>query len=302
MLEKQCNLIYPKLPYGNVKGSDDIYRSVCDIINDNQGKIDLIIGHSMGGYLAYYLAKEFNIPALVINPAFDDKEYYIYVTDVVKPYTPKIFAVVGLQDDVISPEVMLKYLEETKNCEVWKEQEMGHDISLDMLENSVRFALRENHIVESVDTSLIKVIRWAKEKIPANQLIHQKMNWGGFNATALSFTPYTDLNDPRINYWKNQLEEYHKIPMIENHYYLDCINFPYKNEDELTKFARKTYGYNNASEAIMEMKKLKIHLTLARIYNSEYKYLNSVVNATSKDKLVEIRLYPGCNITILDNL
>ena len=67
----------------------------------------------------------------------------------------------------------------------------------------------------------LKVVRWSTKIIPANELEFQFFNWGGFDATALSFTPYTNENDYRFTYWKNDVEKHHKQKVYPNKYLLD---------------------------------------------------------------------------------
>jgi len=142
----------------------------------------------------------------------------------------------------------------------------------------------KDYIVEQNNNSLIPVIRWASKKIPAAELEHQKFDWGGFEATALCFTPFDGMDDPRIDLWKDMLEKQHKTTLVKNFYYLDCSEFQLKDEKSLTEYAKLSYTSIKAERIMKE--EYKIHMTLAQI-DKVY-------------KLVEIRLYPGCKIKILD--
>lgn len=150
------------------------------------------------------------------------------------------------------------------------------------------------------DQKLIKVFRFSTLKIKAKDLKCQKMDWAGFKAHALSFCPYTDLNDPRIIFWKSELEYHHKVPLIFNSYYLD-LGF---NEEELTKIAKKGYGYKHSDSDLHNKitNDLGIYLTLGRFNTKNPKILTGANEPITSDKLVEIRLYKNTKVKIIDCL
>jgi len=94
-------------------------------------KINLIIGHSVGGVLAFYLAKETNVPALLLCPAFGDK-FKQYTFTNIKNNTPKMTAIIGSKDDEVNRENQLNILKNQPNCEI-KIEDIGHDVPQEML-------------------------------------------------------------------------------------------------------------------------------------------------------------------------
>jgi len=115
------NLFYPQIDYD---GTTKPYYECLEIVNDNH--IDFIVGHSVGGVMAYWLAKEKNIPALLVFPAFGD-EYTVYVSKSIKRYTPKMLAVIGKEDEEVNPiEIRKKMSSQPNNAVI--EIDSDHDI------------------------------------------------------------------------------------------------------------------------------------------------------------------------------
>jgi hypothetical protein len=105
---------------------DDEITIAIDII-EKKG-ITHLVGHSLGGILAYYLSNKFKLPALMFNPAFGEGNIkYFEEIDMVKnlPIYKEQFAVVGMQDDVVNPFLQLAHL---KHATVWKVGDLGHKI------------------------------------------------------------------------------------------------------------------------------------------------------------------------------
>lgn len=118
----EYNLTYPSIDYN---GTTEPYYQCLEILKNND--IDFIIGHSIGGVMAFYLAKETNVPALLLCPAFGDK-YTVYVSKSIKRETPQMMAIIGLKDDEVNPIEVKSKLSKQPNCFI-KELNIGHDIS-----------------------------------------------------------------------------------------------------------------------------------------------------------------------------
>ena len=117
----QYNLIYPEINYNE---TEEPYQKCLEIIDNN--KVDFIIGHSIGGVMAYWLAKEKNIPALLLCPAFGDK-HTVFVNKLVKINTPKILAIIGEKDEEVNSKEIKSILSKQPNC-IIKKANIGHDI------------------------------------------------------------------------------------------------------------------------------------------------------------------------------
>lgn len=93
-------------------------------------KPDGIIGHSIGGYLSYYLSIKFYIPCLMFNPAFNDNDLIFQPLPInIYDLTPNInqIALIGSEDDVIPMKDQINGLKNNKNIKIFIEK-IGHDI------------------------------------------------------------------------------------------------------------------------------------------------------------------------------
>lgn len=96
-------------------------------------RVDGVIGHSIGGLIAYYVSNVKKIPSLLFNPAFDDPDAeHIEITNEAAKaeICDEMIAVVGLLDDEIPAETQLDHLDRMKSsCFV---ELMGHDVPDDI--------------------------------------------------------------------------------------------------------------------------------------------------------------------------
>lgn len=121
-------ILVPKINYQK----EDAVLIAVNLIETNA--IKYVIGHSIGGLLAYHLSNRYRIPALMFNPAFGSKE----CTRILRPARisgqpvyKKQFAVIGLQDDIISPDTQKEHL---KNATIWEVPDMGHTVTPEIFE------------------------------------------------------------------------------------------------------------------------------------------------------------------------
>jgi len=96
----------PQLNYKE-ESSDDIFNSI--LSNLEMSKVKLIIGSSLGGYLAYCLCKKLNVPGLLFNPALYGNSLGIQFDDS-GTYTPNLTVVLGKNDMVVKPNIVVEYL------------------------------------------------------------------------------------------------------------------------------------------------------------------------------------------------
>ena len=116
----------PAMDYRNHKAFGELYREVT-----KEGKPDLIIGSSMGGYFADALASHFGIEVLLFNPALHSRSIERNL-----PYgntnCKKTF-VVGTEDDVINPKLTKALADLSAD---WIEIEgMGHRTTLNVFKD-----------------------------------------------------------------------------------------------------------------------------------------------------------------------
>ena len=98
----------PAMDYKHHKAFGELYRKVT-----KDGKPDLIIGSSMGGYFADALATHFGINVLLFNPALHSRPFEINL-----PYGDNYgrkFIVLGTEDKVIDYKVSLDLIRKHKS-------------------------------------------------------------------------------------------------------------------------------------------------------------------------------------------
>ena len=103
-------------------------------------KPDLIIGSSMGGYVADILAQKYGTPAILFNPAlhnrsFDPLTFYPLEGEQAELQERKI-VVLGKNDDVIPPYITKIMLENNFNYKIVLE-EMGHQTPLNIFIDTI---------------------------------------------------------------------------------------------------------------------------------------------------------------------
>ena len=90
-----CEVLNPAIDYRN----DPIDRIITFV---ESFKPDLVIGSSMGGYLAYIISRRYNIPSMLLNPALHSRAVEVDVGGVGE-YKPKMYFVFGDTDTIINP-------------------------------------------------------------------------------------------------------------------------------------------------------------------------------------------------------
>ncbi len=99
--ELGCNYIGLSIDYKNDSNILDIIRNI---------KIDAVIGHSLGGYLAYHLSNIKRIPALLFMPSFDDNDIkYITVKTSIKELSIFKEKVILLSKSNVLPWIRIVY-------------------------------------------------------------------------------------------------------------------------------------------------------------------------------------------------
>jgi len=131
MNDSNLKVIAPQLHYEKAP----VWNDLSTIIE--QKKPDIIIGHSLGGYLAYYLSQQFGIPTLMLAPAFGLSETALHDLQPIPTSAQELpsvsrnkIAVIGAQDEELNVKEVENFLE--GKAELYEEPNMGHDIPLDI--------------------------------------------------------------------------------------------------------------------------------------------------------------------------
>jgi predicted esterase YcpF (UPF0227 family) len=101
---------------------------------------DLIIGSSMGGYVADILAEKYGKPAILFNPALHNRSFEPAIQPPIEgeqaELQEKKVVVLGKEDEVIPPYLTKIMLENNFNYKVVIE-EMGHQIPLNIFIDTI---------------------------------------------------------------------------------------------------------------------------------------------------------------------
>lgn len=119
----------PKMGY---KTNPNLFSEILEKLK-KEGKPDLIIGSSMGGYFAYMLASHFkDVEVILFNPAL--KERSVEFEGINKgEYKVKGTLALSENDDVVIPSMTLKHLEEIDeigNFSIEEMKDIGHQIPI----------------------------------------------------------------------------------------------------------------------------------------------------------------------------
>jgi len=93
----------PSIAYRNKKTFDKLYSSI------KQLKPDLIVGSSMGGYVAYLIGSKLGIETLLFNPAVVDRTFDPVVDDTRLNFGTTHNVYLGKSDTVINGEQVMRY-------------------------------------------------------------------------------------------------------------------------------------------------------------------------------------------------
>ena len=158
--ERKLNILYIHGLGGSSNESDILKSDSINIISNNidydntdilkdllKEDIDGVVGHSLGGLLAYYISNEKNIPSLLFNPAFEDSDIKFEISD--KEPNKNQIAVIGLQDDEILAETQIKNLKHS-DCKIYIEN-IGHDISDDIKLKYFNIFLEKFEIINTLE-------------------------------------------------------------------------------------------------------------------------------------------------------
>mgnify|MGYP003648820431 CR=1 FL=1 len=116
---------------------EDLHGKVHNMIM--KFKPDLLIGSSMGGYVAHEFAKAFNLPAILLNPALHSRSFEPDLDTFILSYDTSFqehqIVVLGKEDKVIDPKRTKEMLQGDNRFIIEEVEEMGHRTKLDIFIN-----------------------------------------------------------------------------------------------------------------------------------------------------------------------
>lgn len=127
--------------YNKDKGFEFINNQI-SLLKD----VDLIIGNSFGGHIAYNLSLISGIDCIIFNPVLGKNELSFDTFnfgDFIKKKSPKLNIIFGKNDKIISPELTLDFLSKS-NIKFNHEFifDMAHIVSCDNFEKSINKILK----------------------------------------------------------------------------------------------------------------------------------------------------------------
>jgi esterase/lipase len=106
-------------------------------------KPDVIIGNSMGGFLAFHIANKFSIPCFLTNPALPETtlSYSWFGKNLQKIKNPKLnYFVLGALDQVVEFNSNLNYINNLnlKNSKISISEKEGHSMSMKTFKDNLK--------------------------------------------------------------------------------------------------------------------------------------------------------------------
>jgi predicted esterase YcpF (UPF0227 family) len=127
----------PKIDWEDEDERVGLYNSLSAIIKKHD--ITHIVGSSMGGQMAFYLATNLNKRGLCFNPAFEHR-YFDFGFTKNKSFSGKIDIILGEKDDTVDPKKTISFLDTEgykKDSIEIESLNIGHSINLMTFEYGV---------------------------------------------------------------------------------------------------------------------------------------------------------------------
>jgi uncharacterized protein len=124
---------------------ESVYPFLKEIILEEE--IDFLVGSSLGGFSAYWLAEELGLPCLLFNPAmsYSDK-LEEYIPEFEERLCPARFVVIGALDETVNPKENIRFFNSIDDGECFQRmvicQWLEHQVDFDTFDEMVRWALR----------------------------------------------------------------------------------------------------------------------------------------------------------------
>lgn len=102
--------------------------------------IDFIVGSSLGGYFGYWLGHDLKINQLLFNPAMPFRSVQVQTLDITENPTIKSWVVIGINDEVIPPNLNIAFFKNRESIRLISCQWLGHQIDEVTFEEMVRWS------------------------------------------------------------------------------------------------------------------------------------------------------------------
>jgi uncharacterized protein len=141
MLEKAGFSVYaPQLDY---RIEPHLYNRIRTEIVEQE--IKFLVGSSLGGYLAYWLAEDLRLPCLLFNPAMSYSDQLSdYIPEIEIGNCPARFVVIGRWDDVVDPEENIRFFRDVEDDNCYQRvivcEWLSHEIDFESFEELAAWA------------------------------------------------------------------------------------------------------------------------------------------------------------------
>jgi len=135
-------VIAPHLDYRN---QPDLYQLLKEIVISEN--IEFLIGSSLGGFTAFWLAEDLGLPCLLFNPAMSFGDLFKkHLPEIPNHLCPARFVVIGAKDETVDPSTNQAFFENltSESCHqrVIICQWLGHQIDFATFEEMVCWAMK----------------------------------------------------------------------------------------------------------------------------------------------------------------
>ena len=140
-LANNCYVHAPEMDYTR----KDIFPFLTQMMEDFDP--DLIIGSSMGGYVAYMLGGFYGTPIIAFNPALHSRKFNLkFPIKAQNCYPGKAKIILGEEDTIIDPKKTLEFITDQisysfPNIDIENIDGMGHRIPLSIFINKIKHEL-----------------------------------------------------------------------------------------------------------------------------------------------------------------
>jgi predicted esterase YcpF (UPF0227 family) len=131
-LKSVSNCYAPKIDYTRT----DLENNLFDVVE--QFSPNVIIGSSLGGYVASLLSSYFNIECIAFNPAIHSRPFDPMLNKLTSysgnTNVRQIF-VLGIDDDTVDPNITKELSKNMSHVEIEEVEGLGHRIPVEILKN-----------------------------------------------------------------------------------------------------------------------------------------------------------------------
>lgn len=141
--EAGLEVVAPEIDYDTEQ--EKVFPRIRKLILEE--RVEVLVGSSMGGFVAYWLARELNKPALLFNPALHFENIQIFIPTLTSSHKPPLFICSGEQDKTIDPVLLRSYLLERhplmENIKLISASWLAHGIDLKTFQSMTAWFLAD---------------------------------------------------------------------------------------------------------------------------------------------------------------